>query len=369
MPRKKTNEEFVLEISKISPHIHPLEQYKKYEQKILVENLKCGHKYKTSPNCLYRGHDCPICTLGTGMRKTDDKHIENIYKYNKNVLALSLFSKNGRKYVNCKCLLCDENFTKRVDSLMNGKPCPKCSKRKSHDEYVNEFYKNKNNTNISIISRYRTSKDNIDFNCKICGYKWSNLPKNMIRGVGCPKCNGYIKKTYAKFLEEVKKYNNNLDYLTEYDGADNYMYCKCKKCNYVFFVRAGHLLEGSGCPVCNTSKGENIISKYLSDRNIPFELHKKYDDLFGTGGGNLSYDFHLPGYNILIEFQGMQHEKSFDYFGGEQRFKIQQEHDKRKREYAKTHNIELLEIWYYDYDNIETILHDKLNELQLNNAS
>lgn len=43
---------------------------------------------------------------------------------------------------------------------------------------------------------------------------------------------------------------------------------------------------------------------------------------------------------------------------------IQDEHDKRKRNYAKEHNINLLEIWYYDIDNIEDIL---LERLQIKN--
>lgn len=42
-------------------------------------------------------------------------------------------------------------------------------------------------------------------------------------------------------------------------------------------------------------------------------------------------------------------------------FEKQLEHDRRKREYAKQHNIKLLEIWYYDMDNIEDILVKKLN--------
>ena len=34
---------------------------------------------------------------------------------------------------------------------------------------------------------------------------------------------------------------------------------------------------------------------------------------------------------------------------------------KEKREYAKNHNIKLLEIWYWDYDNIEEILNKELD--------
>ena len=45
-------------------------------------------------------------------------------------------------------------------------------------------------------------------------------------------------------------------------------------------------------------------------------------------------DFYLNDYNVAIECQGIQHEKPIERFGGEEEFEIQQEHDKRKREYA-----------------------------------
>lgn len=85
-----------------------------------------------------------------------------------------------------------------------------------------------------------------------------------------------------------------------------------------------------------------------------------FDGLCGVNGGLLSYDFYLPNKNVLIEFQGEQHEQPIEYFGGKEKFKIQQEHDRRKREYAKNHNIDLLEIWYWDFNNIEQILRAKI---------
>ena len=68
----------------------------------------------------------------------------------------------------------------------------------------------------------------------------------------------------------------------------------------------------------------------------------------------------MPDYHILIEAQGKQHEQPIKYFGGHEHFKIQQEHDKRKREYAEKNGYKLLEIWYYDYDKIEEILSREL---------
>ena len=66
---------------------------------------------------------------------------------------------------------------------------------------------------------------------------------------------------------------------------------------------------------------------------------------------------------MLIEYQGEFHDGTA-WQQTEIDFLRQQEHDKRKRNYALKHNIHLLEIWYWDYDNIEQVLNDTLNNLE-----
>ena len=88
-------------------------------------------------------------------------------------------------------------------------------------------------------------------------------------------------------------------------------------------------------------------------------IQKKYKDLTGVNSGLLSYDFYIPQKNILIEYQGEYHDGTAGNQTNEE-FIIQQEHDRRKRQYAKDHNIKLLEIWYWDFDNIEEILSREL---------
>ena len=68
-------------------------------------------------------------------------------------------------------------------------------------------------------------------------------------------------------------------------------------------------------------------------------------------------------YNLLIEYQGEFHDGTA-WQQTEIDFLRQQEHDKRKKNYAKKNNIGLLEIWYWDYDNIEQILNEVLNNLE-----
>lgn len=135
------------------------------------------------------------------------------------------------------------------------------------------------------------------------------------------------------------------------------------------------------CPDCNYSKGEEKIYNYLSNQGFitisqeEFSrennhnkhnrnyliLQMKFNDLLGLSNGLLSYDFYLPYHNLLIEFQGEQHKKYIEGFHKSKKdFEIQQEHDRRKREYAQNNNIKLLEIWYWDYDKIESILEKEI---------
>ena len=126
--------------------------------------------------------------------------------------------------------------------------------------------------------------------------------------------------------------------------------------------------NGSGCPYLITYKGEEYIKQYLQNNNIFFNVQQKFSDLFGTGNGQLSYDFSIPnekyGY-VLIEYNGIQHYEANDYFGGEEKFKIQKEHDKRKRDYAKKHGYKLITVKYtYDtYESIAEYLDKELKKL------
>ena len=137
--------------------------------------------------------------------------------------------------------------------------------------------------------------------------------------------------------------------------------CLCD-CGEETIVRSSALLHGytKSCG-CMKSHGEYYISTYLLSNSINFEKQKKFSDLLGVGGGNLSYDFYLPNHNMLIECQGEQHERPIEYFGGEKQFAIQQEHDRRKREYAKDNGYRLLVISYKDYNNIDNILTKAIN--------
>lgn len=90
------------------------------------------------------------------------------------------------------------------------------------------------------------------------------------------------------------------------------------------------------------SKGEKLIANLLQDLGIPFETQKKFKDL--KHKGYLSFDFYFEheGRKFVIEFQGEQHYRPVDFFGGEKTFKDQKTRDQIKKEYCAKNDINLI---------------------------
>lgn len=139
--------------------------------------------------------------------------------------------------------------------------------------------------------------------------------------------------------------------------------CKCT-CGNECDVTSGNLLRGStrSCG-CINSVGKVNIQQLLLKNNIIFEKEKTFDDLINLDTGyKYRYDFYLPSYNRLIEFDGIQHYEYTNHgWNTEQKFKETQKSDKVKNEYALSHNIDLIRIPYWERNNItlELFLGDK----------
>lgn len=163
----------------------------------------------------------------------------------------------------------------------------------------------------------------------------------------------------SDFLKKYWSENNKLSPFEIPFRGSKEIYIICDKCNTEYSITPYEFTYlNMRCHKCNIPKGENRIMEYLEKNQITYDCQVKFTGLVGLNGGQLSYDFMAN--NILIEFQGEFHDGTAR-IQTEEGFEIQKEHDRRKREYAKKNNIELLEIWYWDFDNIEKILKSKIN--------
>ncbi len=260
-----------------------------------------------------------------------------------------------------------------IDNIKHFKPSPFHTKNPYTISNI-KIWLEKSCIPIKIISDlYLGSHKNLKWQClnSKCDEVFEACWANIQTGYGCPYCAG--KKAGKNNCLATKRPDLIIEWhptknsdLTPYNvtyGSEKYIWWKCLECGHEWKATPNNRTNiNCNCPECNKPKGEKEVNKILCLYNIFFIPQKEFDGLLGLGDGNLSYDFYLPNYNLLIEYQGEQHEK---YVPGlhksKNKFKQQQEHDKRKKEYALKHNINLLEIWYYDFDNIEEILLKKLN--------
>ena len=265
------------------------------------------------------------------------------------------------------------------NSLLSGRSCPKCALKKrktsqllSEEEFLERL--KKINPNVTPLEKYDGVHSKILCKCNAHNREWKTTPGELFKGHGCPDCyseriRAALSLSTEEFIDKLKQVNQDIIVIGKYTNMTTGIKCKCKKCGHIWNPLPNNLLYGkvTGCPKCQTySKGEDKIKNWFENNNIEFEIHKQYIGLTGVNGGNLSYDFYVPIINTLVEFQGEQHIKPITFGNmttneAEKQFKIQQEHDKRKREYANKNNIHLLEIWYFDFNNIEKILAKELD--------
>ena len=110
-------------------------------------------------------------------------------------------------------------------------------------------------------------------------------------------------------------------------------------------------LNSRGCPNCSNSKGALKIKNILDINNIEYFQEMRFNDC--RNKNSLPFDFYLPEYKTCIEFDGLQHFESIDYWGGEERLNYIKKNDNIKNEYCKDNNIKLIRVPYYEINNIE----------------
>lgn len=194
-----------------------------------------------------------------------------------------------------------------------------------------------------------------------CGNKVTvylgNLTSGKQQSCGCLQQENRHKK-------KIDMINKKFGYLTVLYEQPNrirnriiyHCICECgKECDADGVeLRNGHK---TSCGCSKYSFGEDKIKTILNENNIPYIFNIGYfKDLVSENNLPLRYDFIIFNENKqvirLIEFDGPQHYKSNDFFGGQTALQTLQFHDTLKNEYAKKNNIPLVRIPYSQKNNI-----------------
>lgn len=262
---------------------------------------------------------------------------------------------------------CGNEFETTINSIKasNKQYCNKCSmitnmrKRfaKTQEQFELEV-KKRFGDEYTVLGKYININTKIAVKHNKCGHVYEVRPSAMIKqGNGCPKCFGKHKKTTDEFKKEIfNLFEDEYEVIGEYVNAKTPIMMKHNKCGNMWEITPTGFLRYKTCTFCTSrSKGEDKIVEVLTEKNISFEREKRFDDC--RAKKKLPFDFYLNDFNMLIEYDGIQHFKpSFN----EKEFKNTKIHDAIKNEYCKKNNIKLLRIPYWKFNNIENILENAL---------
>lgn len=276
-------------------------------------------------------------------------------------------NKNGRNKYLCQCD-CGKQVLADKHRLISGrqKSCG-CLRINPIEKYSYLIGQKINRWTILEIKNNRRSCDAVCI-CE-CGtiktVNVYNLINNKSKDCGCGR-KQKLSETKSKNLIGMRFGKLVVEELLPKSNKFNRRQYRCKcDCGNEAVVPSSSLISGhtTSCG-CINSYYNMYIDILLTKMNI---LHKS-EYIVTINGTKYRYDFYLPNYNTLIEYDGEQHyiPVNFGKWDEEElqrRFEIIQEHDRIKNEYCKQHNINLLRIPYWEKQNIETIIYNYLQRL------
>ena len=146
--RRKTHEQYVAELAVANPDITVLGHYENSAKPVMVKCKTCGHIWSPiARSILNTGQGCPVCSQARAVAK----------------------------------------------------------RRKSPDSFVAEM--KLINPNIEIVSKYKSSKEKVECRCLVCHNEWKAAPGNLLSGYGCPRCastgTSFMEQFLCVFLENI----------------------------------------------------------------------------------------------------------------------------------------------------------------------
>jgi len=358
-------EKFNIKDNELKDRINSLEFGKNYEiiqntRKANTVQLRCKlHNYKFN-FYLDRKNECPECKRQKAYIEKVEQKYNFGYDYSKTIISKNIEEIN----VVCKK---HGGFQVKRSSLIKGCGCKKCQDELREKKIKKDFYtkfENKYGSKFQVVGEYKGCQDLIEIKCLNCGFKSKITPISLFKKKYHCGCCEYTKLiTKDIFLQRAKDIfgDNVYSYdLKNLKNSHSKILVKCLKHNYFFEQVVYSHLQGHGCPVCSETISERKTRVFLEKRNIKYSPYMIFEGLVDKD--NLSYDFYIEKYNLLIECNGIQHYKFTPYFHKTLHdFHRQLHHDWLKRKYARDNNIKLLTISYKEFDNIENILKEELD--------
>ena len=148
----------------------------------------------------------------------------------------------------------------------------------------------------------------------------------------------------------------------EFTGRSNKIYCSPKCARYIHKKNArirkilsnGKLNNEEDINIFNMGRSKVTFNEWIIRCNKKYNNYYDYSKVQFSKSqktfenlkykNKLYFDFYLPKYNLCIEFDGIQHHKAFNFFGGELKLKDTMIKDNIKNIFCINNGIKLLRI-------------------------
>jgi len=333
----------------------------KIHEEIGEQHTTLGH--------LLEGKGCPHCgriANGNKKRIALDKEKHKVLAESKDFTYIDTIRMDGIIFIKFICnkhkdfgiqLMQQKNMERDI------KGCKYCFGRQLPKQYVMQKAAEVN-PNVQLLEPYTKLSARIKCRCIKHNVISTKSMQDILNGRGCYLCgleklSAHNYLTLDEFSLKVTRLVPNISVL-EYHGMKNNVKLQCKLCGFIYLSHASHMVKkGKSCPKCSRFYwGEKQISNLLDKWGYQFETQKKYQDC--KDKRPLPFDFYLPEYNTLIEFDGEQH---FRPVWGLNSFSKTVSHDNIKDDYCRKNKIYLIRITCYD--DIEYKLFDELVKLNI----
>lgn len=241
--------------------------------------------------------------------------------------------------------------------ISQGCRCPKC---KHKLKYTTETFKKKVSeisTGFTVLGEYKNVKTKIKMRHDTCGYIFDTLPINFLKGRRCAFCSGkYLNDEL--FHKKIDSFSDSDEYkfLEKYKGTTTKILVQHVTCGAIYKVTPHKFMSGERCPFCNEPHGEKEIRKWLEKHNISYQAQKKFEKCINKK--ELPFDFYLPNIKACIEFDGEQHFKEVEFFGGKKGLEKRMKNDSIKDEFCFDNGIKLIRIKFNE--NVNAILENEI---------
>ena len=233
--------------------------------------------------------------------------------------------------------------------------CKHCGKSFEKNSASQKFCSAKHRHEFNYIKRMQEIKV-----CMNCGKEYpAPYGKFGCCGQGC--YNDLRRKSHYDFAKELlEAHNGTIVPLEEYKGSDYNLRCMCVSCGNVMekIARTYIGVAKLGCINCGKkSHGEDEVESWLRQNDIQYK--RQYTEPNIKDINNLYYDFAIykEGEVVLfIEYDGEQHFKPVEAWGGEEKLKQTVQRDQLKNEIAERIAIPLIRIGYKERKAIGEIL-------------